>query len=925
MKKFSAFLLLLAASLLPARAQLQSPPLTVEAGKTAFITRLGVTAAYSLDGDTVQAEAAPGGFRITGKAPGAATIVVVTTAGARTLNVSVLAPPQPKRYGAATTGVSGQTVEFGQSEYRYNNDPSQMTTYQTMTQVAGDRQIHIEVMNTDSTPQQGQAPVEFPLVSYEIAHTGRSLTLIDRMVSNTDLTLNQVLLRGVHFVHGPWQFHSGITSMTEYQGFLLPTQRVTIAGLSRQFKLNSHSALEGNLYYFKAGSDAAGEATSGPLATAYYQYSRGEHLAATAELGVGRGVALASKVALDSGNQTLHASFHYQSPNIASLYISQVHGRSTNIGWSDKFNKHLIGSLSADDTAINLSTSSEVADTGTFDPTWWVNPHFGILAGLTASRFLAIHPSSPGIRSAGVLAGPQFSWRRFGGAFQLQELKNSGNVPDSTNYNVTLQTTSSHVNASVFYNAQTQTPVFAPIQSGSQPDLQPLLLHQSQMAQNPQQITQFLQQTAALSSQGYVGPIAIVLAALRRQYGINIDASGNKLGHLTFQGFVNGSTGGNTPAVRLVMGNLLWTRKVGLSNVLNAGVSLFKTDTGNQSQLQPVLQFSWQHQLNTVPRWLVPGRRGIIAGHVFVDAGYVQVYKPGDPPLAGVVVYLDGRRTVRTDSNGYYVFHGVPWGTHAIQVSYHDSRAFYYTGSSPRDVPVGSTADFGISFAQGRIFGKFVSDTGEGLPISLTVQGHGIVRQVNADGDGNVEIDGLPDGNYTIDPDSLSAPAGYSLSSLVPQSVPVTAARAGHFQFTLPAQRSIAGRIAIYDPITGKTTPLGNVTVSLGSGHASMQTDSDGRYLFRQLPSGSYTLTVAHDGKLWTRAVFLGHTPDIETSVDITITQPSTPSPEPSLPVEPPATPPSRLRTEPRRPRLQSRRNQSPPPAEPATAGAERP
>jgi hypothetical protein len=869
-----------------ARAQLQpSAPLSVEAGRSAFVARPGVTAAYSLDSDVVQAEAIAGGFRLTGKEPGEATVVLVTLDGAHPITVTVLEPPHPRGYRGAG-GLSGQTVEYGHYELRYNNSPNQATGYESITQIAGNRQITVQAMNTDSAPAQDTAPVEFPLLSYEIATPKRSLTLVDRLVNNTDLTMNQELLRGIHLTNGPWEFHAGITSMTQYQNFLLPTQRVAAAGLSRHFQLNPHSALEGNLYYFKAGSGAGAVATSGPIATLFYQYSRMHDFAATAEIGVGQGFALAGKAERDTETEKLEASFRYQSPKIASLSIYQLHGRMANVSWSDRLTKRLTGSFSASDTDVNLPQEKELVDTVTLDPVYWINKHLGITGGLTASRFLDIQPPQPGVRSAGYLIGPELLWRHAGGSFQFQQLKNSGNAPNSTNYSVTLQASTNHVMASAFFNAESETPVFAPVQSSTQPALQQLLLHESQMTQNPLEMSQFVQQTASLSAQGYIDPVAIVLAAERRQYGLTIDSSRDKEGHLSLQGLINASSGGNTPPVRLAMGSATWSRQVGLNNAVNAGFSLFRSSTGNQSQLQPVVQFSFQHQLNTVPRWIVPGRRGSIDGHVFVDNIYTQTFTRGAAPLEGVLIYLDGRRTARTDRSGYFVFHGVPWGTHSVQVDYHDSRTFYYTSSSPKEVPAGGTADFGISFAKGRIFGRFVSDAGNGLAVTLDVEGRGIDRQVNTDGDGYVEIDGLPDGTFTIHPDDSSLPPGYSLADLNDQTVTVTAVNAGSFKFVVQAQRSIAGTVELYDPATGHVQPLAGANVSLGS--VSMQSDSAGRYLFRHLPAGSYTVTVTYGGKTWTRAVQLGAQPDIESGVDIMVTQPLTPKASSAAPAPAP-------------------------------------
>lgn len=891
MNRWCACLILCCAWLVRAGAQVQSAaPLTVQAGGSAVISRPGVTAAYSMDSDTVQAEAIGGGFRITGKQPGEATVVLVTVAGAEPVRVTVLEPPHSRSFRGG--GFAGQTFEYGHYEVRYNNSPNQVTAYEEVTQIAGNRQINVQVMNTDSAPEQGVAPMEFPMVSYEIEVPGKNLTLIDSMVDNTDLTMKQEMLRGIHLVNGPWEFHAGITSMTQYQGFLLPTQRVAIAGLSRRFQLSARSSLEANLYYFKPGSGAAAYATPGPIATAYYQYSRGRDFAATAELGVGDGLAIAARAERDKVNERLQGYFRYQSAKIAALSIYQLHGRMANLSWTDKLSRHLMGSFNGSDTDVNLPQNKELVDTATLSPTYMITPHVGIMGGLTASRFLEMLPAQPGIRSAGFLAGPEFTWSHAGGSFQIQQLKNTGNTPDSTNYNVTGQVSTAHVMVSAIFDAQSQTPVFAPIQSSTQPALQQLLQHESQMASSPQEMSEFVQQTASLSSQGYVEPAVILLAAERKQYGVTIDSSGDRVGHLLLQGLINASSGGNAPSVRLTMGSATWTRKIGFNNAINAGFSVFRSTTDGQSNLQPVMQLSFQHQLNTVPRWIVPGRRGSIDGHVFVDNGYAQVYSRGAEPLSGVVIYLDGRRTTRTDKNGYYAFHGIPWGTHSVQVDYHDSRAFYYTSSSPREMPSGGTADFGISFAKGRIFGKFLSDAGSGLAVTLEIQGRGIDRQAKTDGDGNVEIEGLPDGTFTIHPDDSSLPPGYSLADLNDRTVTVTAARAGDFEFVVHAQRSISGSVLLVDGASGKRRPLAGVDVELAGTGRVAHTDDSGRYLFRQLAAGSYTVTATFEVKPYSRIVQLSSAPDIESGIDIVISISPTPTRNPDeQPVNVPQTP----------------------------------
>jgi hypothetical protein len=903
--KWTCLLLLLAAAWPPrAAAQAQQPvDLVVEAGHSLVIARPGVTAAYSLDPGTVEADAIPGGFRITGKMPGQTTVILVTIAGTRNVGVTVPEPPHANFPGMAGMGGAGQTIEFGHYEVRYNSGPTQISNIEDVTQIAGERQIHVQIMNTDIFPASGEAPVGFPLLSYQISHPGRSLTLVDQMVDNTELTMKGILLRGVHLQTGSWEFHAGITSVTEFQDFLLPSNRYEVASLSRHFHLNRNSALEANLLYFATNTSVNTGATPGPLATLFYRYHRLHGLDATAEIGVGNGFAVSTQVGDETKTESVNGSFHYQSAGIASISLGALHGRTADFSWQGRLSHRLQVNAMGTDTDVNLATEKQLVDTVTVNQVYKITSHLGITSGLLASRFISILPSAPAIRSAGYLAGPQLQWNRFGGSFLFEQENNSGHNPDSTSYQFNAQTSLSHLNVSAYYDTQTETPVLAPVQSSTQPDLRQTLNYESEVALNPLQMSQFLRQTNGLSAQGFIQPVTVGLASRRDQYGLNLQWAQNRTGQINFNGLVNTSEGGSVPSLRLVSGGIVWTRKIGNVNVLNAGFSLYSSATGGQRTLQPLEQFSWQHQLNSVPRWLVPGRRGSISGHVFVDNTYMQAYRTGDTPIPGVLIYLDGRRTTHTDSRGYYVFRGVPYGVHSVQADYRDSRAFYLTSGSPKSVPMGATADFGISFAKGRIFGSFT------------------------DGDGHVEIEGLPYGTYTVIPDPSSLPPGYSLSDLTDQTIVLTAKQAAHFTFRIKAQRSISGHVQLFDPSTGKAQPLADAIVSLGSGQLVAHTDSEGRYLFRQLPAGSYKVSVVHDGKIWSRPVELDPTPDTATDVDIMITQPSSsPVSEPAAPLEPPPPLHRQRRREPRHRRLQSgKRETAPPPAVPGSAGNDRP
>jgi hypothetical protein len=855
----------------PLCAQVQAKDaIVVQYRHTRSFTEPGVTAVYSLDTSIAEAQAVAGGYQIAGRAPGQANIVVVTITGVHTLLVTV--PTPVLRRGSATGLPSspGQTVQYGQYQFLYNNNPQEITNVENLTEIEGVRTIHIQITNADLFQAAGQTPIGFPLLSYQVAYPKRTLTLVDEMVDNSDLTLNGVLLRGIHYRTGAWEFHAGITSMTQFQDFLLPGNRYEVVGLSRRFRINRDSELKGNFYYFDTNTTVNFGAKTGGIGTVQYELTLGHALKASAEVGVGNGAAFSGTIDGSTATQHYDLNIHYLSPQIASLGMTLLHGRTANFNWTGKFGKMLEMQASGSDTKINLTLERQQVDTASLQEVVNLQRHFGVTGGITASRFIETIPYSPTIISKGFLFGPQLQWKHVGGSFQYEFLKNGGNTPDSNNYSTTLQAGMAAVSGSVYFDVQAETPVLAPVQSTNN-SLQQMLQHESVTAMSPSQMAEFMRENSSLTSQGYTQPVTFGLATSRKQYGGMLNWSNQKAGRFSLNGLVNTSTGGNIPAMRLLDGGVTWTRKLGPDNVLNAGFSLFHTVASGETSTEPVIQFSLQHQLYGIPRWILPVRHGIIQGTVFEDAKYQQTYVAGDRPLANVLVYLDGHRSTHTNSAGHYMFRGVPYGMHRIEVDYRNRQLFFYTSSNPRSVMTGETADFGIDFAQGRIFGKVVNDAGQGLQVTLRITGNHITRQIDTAGDGSFTVDGLPDGVYTIHPEAATFPPGYPLGSLQDQQVHVTASNPGHVVFRLAAERSASGRVQLFDGSTGKRVPLSGVEVTIPGLQRTVHTDAQGRFLFRNLPAGHQAVMVQYDGKSFTQPIHLLSGPDIESGLSFLI------------------------------------------------------
>jgi hypothetical protein len=75
-------------------------------------------------------------------------------------------------------------------------------------------------------------------------------------------------------------------------------------------------------------------------------------------------------------------------------------------------------------------------------------------------------------------------------------------------------------------------------------------------------------------------------------------------------------------------------------------------------------------------------------------------------------------------------------------------------------------------------------------------------------------------------------------------SISVGDSESKKISFVLPAIRALSGSVQKYDPAKEVYVPLAGVTVELAELARVAITDSNGRYSFRNMPSGGFTILV---------------------------------------------------------------------------------
>jgi hypothetical protein len=313
-----------------------------------------------------------------------------------------------------------------------------------------------------------------------------------------------------------------------------------------------------------------------------------------------------------------------------------------------------------------------------------------------------------------------------------------------------------------------------------------------------------------------------------------------------------------------------YSQRLKTNNDIVGSATLVRSTNNGLTRTQPLFSISFQHRFFSVPTLLLPGRHGMIQGHVFRDDDLAGAYSDQSPALGGIEVRLDENRITHTDASGFYSFHHVPFGVHRVEAKLLSDEPFFFTTDSPATVDMNATADFGINFAKGQIFGFLLNDAGAGIGgITVELKGEKVTHRVQTGLNGKFAFTGLAPGNYSVATLSDSYPPGYALQDLAAQTVVVDAGKPASAQFTIKALRSIAGRVLVYDKATLQTVPLAGVIVRLKELSLEAKTGAGGAYIFRNLAAGTYTVAIEHGGKEITRTVTLEPAPASIRDIDL--------------------------------------------------------
>jgi hypothetical protein len=795
--------------------------ITLTVNESRQVQILGVTAAWAVDAAIVDAAAVNGGVTLYGKSAGRTRVVVIGVTGENALEVIV----EGKRNGAAkpaATAAGSQTV----AEVRYSSAAHEVQNSVTMTREEPGRRTQLDVRTAHQvgSRQGDRAATSVPVVSYSIFTGKRELTLFDRDVTYSPLTLSGTPLRGVHYLDEHWRIHAGYTAYATYQSFLVPVRRELVAGAAYAFRTGAHSTLTPGLFAYPG---------QGTVVSLLYDRTM-EDAALRAELGVSNGIGGAVQFSLDRPKDQARVDVRYRPRGFATVGPGDVHGLRADANWSHVYARGSNAALSfgAADLGLNLGLTGERVLSASAD----VDQRWTDVVSLTGG---ASWGSFNGTDSLTVPAGVDVHFAH-GGLTALYRYAQSGTNRGGHGGRLAGRASVGRLYVSAYADRQQNAPTLDVI-FGEQPELELALRELGISATSPSDIARALRENAALAELGFIEGVTVDFAPLRTQLGFEAAWLGATAARQQLRARLlhNVAEGVATRTATTIAG-ITYSRRLTAATDLFAGYTYWRTDRrGLESQVQPYVEIGVRQRFDGALSF--GGGRGTISGMVFADEDV-----DGKPDGGGLAaeVDLDGT-TQQTLADGTFAFRDVARGPHRVTARVSRPEAYFTTPSRVEAQP-GDQIAFGVATTPARVLGRVTSDAGRGLAGVRVLLARG-ARQVlgTTDSDGAFTIATAP-GEWEISILTDSVPSGHALAGTEPRSVMLERDRPRKVEWRLRALRSISG--------SGAPANAEIVVQPLGQ---RARADAEGRFSIRSLPAGEVTL-IAGSAK---RTVVLGADP----------------------------------------------------------------
>ncbi len=806
---------------------------------------LGARAAYSLDSQVAEAQIVDDHVRIWGRAPGHAVIVLVyPDFSTDSIEVTVTqAPPiLPER---VWSGLDSGGNFKGYYEIRASTDPTQIG--ETLDYQTGPMQVHFSNVTAPNRNLPGTSSTWFPYDYVRFTGERWKLTLLDESGDSSPISVGSALIRGIHFDAGKFAIHVGYASVAGFDSLFLPAQKQMLSGATFAQNLYDHTQIGATAYFIQRDPLALTPQTAQGLGTIFLRRralpGACKQMAIPCggiDFGLELGYSKGFGGAFDLGRVTERDQFHivgrYRPKPYASPEADNLKGLQSQANWDHLWSRDFRSSLSASANRIFTVAGRQDIEVATANVRYATVAGIAVSPGVSASHFFQDNTLSPGVNRLSAQLTISHDGKHFGESVQYSYSVTNHAFSAGQGYEGSLHWNGQRFHWNVGAGSQTEALGIDSVFSAF-PELN------VELAQlgfgttiSVGQLAQLLNSRAFLSSLG-IAPNATLQLVPRNRHG-NINASWNWSrqtleldSNYNLNSFL---TSRNTT----VLQSAHYRRGLSNSTELIASFTMLES-IAPIHHLNPIAEVSLRHQVgkSLLPRWRRP--HGTISGAVRLeDSG-------GNHFLANVVIRLDGDRHTVTDGSGSYLFSNVEPGVHTVRIEFKSERPFWYTTPSEVSAEPDSVVNFGIVYPSAQIVGYILDDTGTALPgIAVSIRGPQGQTRLTADQTGKFADPVTQSGTYLANVNVETVRAGYALDDLHPLTITLGDGESKKITFKLPAIRALAGSVQSYDATQGEYVPVANAVVRLEELNRQAISDGSGRYLFRNLPAGLFTITV---------------------------------------------------------------------------------
>jgi hypothetical protein len=802
-----------------------------------------VSAAYSLNSLVAEAQMESDQVRIWGRAPGQAVIVLVHADFSTTsmqVRVTQAAPILPDREwsGLNSSGLDSK----GYYEVILASGPLQVSD--TLDYRTSRVQLHFNNANVLQNNVPGTPVTRFPYSYLSFLGNGFlgrpwKLTLVDDNVDSSPISVSSTVLRGIHFSAAGLTIHAGYTSIAGFQSLFIPAHKQLISGAAFSHSLSGDSQVGVTGYYIQRDAFALDRQTAEEVGTLFFKRHPLHGTDVSAEVGLSEGIGGAFSLTRNTDADQFYITARYRPREYAAADTDNLKGLQSEARWDHFWGKHFISDFSGSDTHIYTQSGAHGAqtiETAIANLRYKAFNGVSLGSGVSVSEFSDDHNLFPSIRRIAVPITLSYDRSRFGVGARYEYSQTSQAFSAGQGYGGSFRWSGQHFQMGVNAGLDTQALGVDSVFSAF-PGLN-VALAQLGLGANTsiEQLVILLQNRAFLNSLG-IAPSATLQLIPRNSYaGLNLSwPSGRQVLELNSNYNRNSFL---TQQSTTVLQTVRYRR--GLTNSTELVTSFTLLDSlAPTHRWSPVWEIGLRHQFGNSPFPHLHQHNGIISGAVRLQD------RLGTHPVQAAEITLDGERRTTSNSQGCYRFSSVRTGVHSVQITFKSSRPFWYTTSSKVSTTADSIVDFGIMHPAAQVTGYVLNDAGMGLPdIGVLLKGPQGEMNLTTDQAGKFVTPVAQTGAYSAHVKVESVPDGYALEDLQLANISVGEGEFKKVSFTLPAIRALGGSVQVYDSAKEAYISLTGVTVEIAELKRQTITDGSGRYSFRNMPSGIFTILV---------------------------------------------------------------------------------